>query len=160
MNNNTDTSSSSSGITFGSRKKTKIRVQFDDETIVVNCTVSRSDMTPEEKRNKWIQRDEYEYMLNEQLGELLILEAWGQLELYGNNRGAESIGNIMELKSLTKAACQCIACVAVFEEQLMQRNGGYKDDNAIAVVYNRISSHCQSRAERIAAKDYYEARRG
>ena len=160
MNTNTNTGSSSSSITFGSRKKTKIRVQFDDEMIVVNCTVSRSDnMTPEEKRNKWIQRDEYEYMLNEQLWELLVLEAWGELELYGNNRGAESIGNIMELESLNKAACQCIACVAVFEEQLMQRKGGYKDDNAIAAVYNRISSNCQYRAERIALKDYYEARR-
>ena len=147
--------------------------------VAVRKTISRHEMTQEEKYNCWFQANEYlmikqnnydTIITNDQQQLLLAAAAAAgqgssqqqqQQQQHSNilhnsnnndNMDSESSSSL-ESESIRKKTYRLGALEEVFIEQEEQYLGDYYNDEAIAYAYYSVSNECQLHAERIAIQD-------
>ena len=133
------------------------KVKFASQCSVRHM-LSHKDMTPDEKKNAWVQKDEARSTIDRCLKAMKIVEKYGtKLKNATGKHSARvctrGLESLIALERLQKEMYQLKGLENVFAAQQVRRKEGHYDDEAIAAAYRNVSNICKIRAERVASKD-------
>jgi len=166
----------SNASTTATTAKSPKRVHFHHR-IKARLTLSRRDMTTQERRDYWFQEDEFRAIYRRNESAIESIERSFENNLFdrnvnnsnsssNNNKSSSSKSNVKQpvcLRGLetqaaymTSEACRVASTDAVFLEQKRQHDQGIYDDEAIAEVYQKLTMKCQICAHNEAILDRKE----
>lgn len=119
----------------------------------VKPTISRADMTEDEKNDAWILEHEA-LCIRKKCSQIINrVENYGSVLKNGRKICTRGLEKHIKLRNSDTRPKRMEALEIVLSEQKQQYKNGYCDEESLALVYSKISSECQSEAERIALSD-------
>lgn len=137
------------------RRAKQNKLSFDDQ-VDIQFTITRGEMTSQEKEGRWYSRQEYEEMTKTCSKQIIKLDR-GQ-PLKDKKYCARGLESHTRVQARIKTMNRSLAYRAVLQEQHRQHQRGIVDEDALAHAYHAASSGCQLWAQAVALTDQKEAR--